>query len=149
MKASDVIPALLMLVLSVAVLIEVWPLEFYGGIPGPAFLPVWLAVAGAILFVLRLAEARRLGGSMAVEWPARDGIRRVVLTFAGLLVVPVITPLLGMVAAMMLFVAYLMLIVLRQRLGPTLATIAVTTGIVYGIFVQWLGIALPPGVLGI
>jgi hypothetical protein len=150
MRASDVVPALLMLVLSAAFVIDTWTLEFYGETtPGPAFLPVWLAIAGGVLFVLRVAEARRLGGGLAVEWPGRDGLRRVILTFAGLIVVPVVTPFIGMIPAMMLFMAYLLLVVLRQRLGPSLATIAVTGGVVYAIFVRWLGIALPAGLLGI
>ncbi len=150
MRISDVVSALLMLVLSAAILVDTWGLEFYGETtPGPAFLPVWLAIAGGVLFVLRLAEARRLAASPAVEWPDRPGLRCVVLTFGGLVAVPIVAPFLGMIVAMVLFMAFLLLVVLRQRPGPSLAAIAITGGLVYAIFVHWLGVALPKGALGI
>lgn len=150
MKRADVVPALLLLALSAAIVVETWPLEFYGETtPGPAFLPVWLAVAGGVLFVLRLAEARRSGASAGTDWPERDGLRSVLLTFAGLVVVPLVSPLVGMMAAIVLFMAFLLLVVIRQPLWPSLLTIAVTGGVVYAIFVRWLGIALPKGVLGL
>ncbi len=150
MRTSDVVSALLMLVLSAAIVVDTWGLEFYGETtPGPAFLPVWLAIAGGVLFVLRLAEARRLAASAAVEWPDGPGLRQVVMTFGGLVAVPLAAPFLGMIVAMVLFMAFLLLVVLRQRPGPSLLAITITGGLVYAIFVLWLGVALPTGILGI
>jgi len=149
MRLGEVIPASLLLVLSAAVFLDTRHLEFFDGIPGPAFLPVWLAIAGCVLFVLRLLEARRLPVSGGAEWPDRGGLRRVILTFAGLVVIPLVAPAIGMLAAIVLFMVFLLIVVLRQRPGPSLLTVAVTAGVVYGIFVLWLGIALPKGFLGI
>lgn len=149
MRMGDVVPALLMLALSAAVFMETRGLEFFDGIPGPAFLPLWLAIAGVVLFVLRLLEARRLPAGGGIDWPDRGGLWRVVLTFAGLVAIPLIAPVLGLMTALALFMAFLLLVVLGQRTGPSLATVAITIGAVYGIFVLWLGIALPKGVLGL
>ena len=149
MRMSDVVPALLMLALSGANALETRSLSFWADTtPGPAFLPVWLAIAGVVLFALRLAEARRLRGAR-VEWPDRAALARVATTFAALLVVPLLTPLLGLVPALALLVAFILLVVLRQALRPSLATVAVTTGLIFVIFVLWLKVPLPKGVLGI
>ncbi len=149
MRLGDIVPASLLLVLSAAVFLDTRNLEFFDGIPGPAFLPVWLAIAGGVLFVLRLLEARRLPAGSSADWPDREGLQRVILTFAGLAAIPLVAPSVGMLAAIVLFIAFLLLVVLRQPLGPSLLTVAVTAGVVYGIFVLWLGIALPKGFLGI
>jgi hypothetical protein len=150
MRPSDVFPALLMLVLSAAIAFDTRSLSFWADTtPGPAFLPVWLAIAGAVLFVLRLAEARRAGSGLPFQWPDRPALGRVAMVFAGLVTVPVLAPLLGLVLALTAFVAFLLLVVLRQALWPSLVTVGVTVGLVYAIFVGWLGVPLPKGVLGI
>jgi putative tricarboxylic transport membrane protein len=150
MRRSDVIPALLVLVLSAAIFIETFHLEYYGEVaPGPAFLPVWLAIGGAVLVMLRLLEARRLAGSAAVEWPDRPGLRRIALIVSGLIAVPLLAPAIGMLPTIFLFMAFLLLVVLQQRVVPSLVTIAITGGLIYGIFVRWLGVSLPIGPLGL
>lgn len=137
-----------MLALSAAIAFETRGLSFWADTtPGPAFVPIWLAVAGVLLFVLRLAEARRSGSG--AEWPDRPALLRVALIFGSLVAVPIVSPLLGLVPALALFVAFLLLVVLRQRLWPSLATLAVTIGLVYAIFVWWLRVPLPAGALGI
>jgi putative tricarboxylic transport membrane protein len=148
MKASDVVPALLMAALSAAIAFDTRGLSFWADTtPGPAFMPVWLALAGVVLVALRLVEARR--ASVAVEWPDRRALLRVGAILGGLVTVPLLTPFLGLVPALALFVAYLLLAVLRQPLWPSLATLAITLGLVYGIFVGWLRVPLPQGILGI
>ncbi|HWM42142.1 MAG TPA: tripartite tricarboxylate transporter TctB family protein [Burkholderiales bacterium] len=148
MKTSDVVPALLLLALSAAIAFDTRSLSFWQDTtPGPAFLPVWLAVAGVVLFVLRLLEARRSPGAMA--WPDRAALVRIAVIFGALAVVPLLSPVVGLVLALALFVAFLLLMVLRQPLWPSLATVAITIGLVYAIFVGWLGVPLPKGMFGI
>jgi putative tricarboxylic transport membrane protein len=149
MKASDVVPAALMLALSGAIALDTRGLSFWDDTtPGPAFLPVWLAIAGAVLFVLRLAEARR-NRAAPVQWPERTAVVRVATIFAGLVAVPVLAPWLGLVPALALLVLFVLLIVLRQGWKPSLFTAAVTLGLIYAIFVGWLGVPLPKGALGL
>jgi len=148
MKASDVVPALLMLALSAAIAFDTRSLSFWADTtPGPAFLPAWLAIAGAALFVLRLVEARR--SPTLIQWPDRAALLRVAAILAALAAVPLVSPLLGLVPALALFVGFLLLVVLRQPIWPSLATLAVTAGLIYAIFVGWLGVPLPRGILGI
>jgi hypothetical protein len=147
---SDVIPALLMLVLSAAIAFDTRSLSFWADTtPGPAFLPVWLAIAGALLFVLRLVEARRTRSAATAQWPDRAALARVAMVVGGLVVVPLIASLAGLVLALGLFVAYLLLMVLRQPLWPSLVAVGITVGLVYTIFVGWLGVPLPRGLIGI
>lgn len=137
-----------MLALSGAIAFETRHLSFWADTtPGPAFLPVWLALAGALLFVLRLLEARRVAS--VVAWPPAAALVRIALVLAGLAAVPLLSPLLGLVPALALFVGFLLLVVLRQPVWPSLATIAITAVLVYGIFVGWLRVPLPRGILGI
>jgi hypothetical protein len=148
MKASDVVPALLLLALSGAIAFDTRGLSFWADTtPGPAFMPVWLALAGAVLALLRLLEARSV--RTRIEWPDRSALARVALVLSGLVGVPLLSLLLGLVASLALFVAFLLLVVLRQPLWPSLATLVITLGVVYGIFVGWLNVPLPKGVLGI
>ena len=71
------------------------------------------------------------------------------MILGGLVAVPLVSPLLGLVPSLALLVAFLLLAILRQPLWPSLATLAVTVGLVYAIFVGWLGVPLPKGILGI
>jgi len=145
---SDVVPALLMLVLSAAIAFDTRSLSFWDDTtPGPAFLPVWLAAAGVVLFVLRLLEARR--SPQAIAWPERAALVRIAVILGALAAVPLLSPVIGLVLALALFVTFLLLIVLRQPLWPSLATVAITAGLVYAIFVGWLGVPLPKGVFGV
>ena len=144
---SDVVPALLMLALSAAIAYDTRSLSFWSDTtPGPAFLPVWLAVAGVVLFVLRLVEARRY--REVIAWPERPALVRIAVIFGVLAVVPLLSTLVGLVLALGLFIAFLLLAVLRQPLWPSLATASITIGLVYAIFVGWLGVPLPKGLIG-
>lgn len=148
MRKSDVVPALLMALVSAAIALDTRGLSFWDDTtPGPAFLPLWLAAAGAVLCVLRLLEARRL--REAVDWPERAALVRIAVIVAALAAVPLLSALVGLVLALALLVALLLLAVLRQPVWPSLATLAVTLGLVYAVFVGWLGVPLPKGLVGI
>jgi len=148
LKPSDVIPALLMLALSAAMALETRSLGYWADTtPGPAFLPVWLAIAGTLLVALRILEARK--SPRRTVWPPPAALIRVAVIVAGLAGVPLLAPLLGLVPSLALFIAFLLLAVLRQPFWPSLAALAITMGLVYGIFVGWLGVPVPKGLLGI
>jgi hypothetical protein len=149
MSMSDVIPAVIMLVLSAIVILATWSLGYWTDFsPGPAFAPVWIGAAGILLVVLRLLEARSAART-GLEWPDRTGLVRIGLTMGGLVALCVLSPIVGMVPSVALFIAFFLLAVARRRLVPTLATVAVTTGLIYGVFVLWLGLRLPTGFFGV
>ena len=146
---SDAIPALLNRALSAGIAVGTRGRCLWGATPpGPAFLPVWLAVAGVALFVLRLVEARRFGGAQ-VHWPDKGALARVATVLGGLVAVPLLAPVVGLVLALGMFVAFLLLAVLRQPLWPSVVAVSITVGLVYAIFVGWLGVPLPKGLIGI
>ncbi|HXF55821.1 MAG TPA: tripartite tricarboxylate transporter TctB family protein [Hyphomicrobiaceae bacterium] len=148
MRIGDYAPAVFILALSALVLVGVWDLAYWSGTaPGPAFLPYWLVAVGLVLSIFGIAEARssRENGPL---WPNRPALVRVVATFAGLITIPTLSPVLGMVPVVMLFITFLLVAVLRRPLLPSILTVAVTGGAIYTIFVWWLGVALPAGPLG-
>jgi uncharacterized membrane protein len=152
MRISNAVPALFILALSALAVFGTWNLGYWRGTtPGPSFLPFWVAGMAVPVVILQLLEASRTAGADAqsgAEWPDRPALMRAVLAFGGLVAIALLTPLLGMVASIVLFVAFLLLAVLRRPLWPSLATVAITSGVIQGIFVWWLGLPLPVGGIG-
>lgn len=150
MKRIDIVTACVMLALSGIVLVETWGLGYWAEFaPGSAFAPVWVAGAGIVLSILLLVEALRGDDDVPADLPTRPAMLRVLGTLAGLWFVIVATPLLGLLTAATLFIVYLLLVVLRRPLLPSLFTTAATMALVAGVFVAWLNIAFPKGPFGI
>ncbi len=149
MRRIDLITACVMLVLSGMVLAESRALPFWSEFaPGSAFMPVLVAAAGAGLAVLLGLQAWREAGGPA-HLPDAAGFARAVSTMAGLWGVVVLTPWLGLLPAAVLFMVFLLLVVLRRPLLPSLFATALTSMLIWGVFIGWLGVALPRGPLGI
>ncbi len=55
---------------------------------------------------------------------------------------------LGFAVSGIIFMLVLLLVVLRRRIVPSLATTAITVAMIQGIFVQWLSVKLPTGPWG-
>jgi hypothetical protein len=77
------------------------------------------------------------------------GMKRVGTAFLGLIAFSAVSPLLGMVPSAALFVVLFLYGLLARPLISTLVTAAVTTGMIYVIFVWWLNVNLPTGYFGI
>jgi len=152
MRVSDAIPALFILSLSALAVFGTWDLGYWSGTTlGPSFLPIWVAGLTVPVVVLQLIEAWRAHGDDAhsgAEWPDWPALLRAALAFCGLVVIALLTPLLGMVPGIVLFVAFLLIVVLRRPLWPSLAAVVVTGGVIQGIFVWWLRLPLPVGIIG-
>jgi putative tricarboxylic transport membrane protein len=149
-RATNLIVALVLLALSAIVLVGTWDLPYWADFaPGSAFAAFWIAAAGVVL-AGALAIATIMGDRAEPRsFPDRRSIGRVVALSAGLwLMVPLI-PLLGFVLTGILFCLFVLLAIERQPLVPSLLTTAVVTGLVYGVFIAWLRIALPTGLFGI
>jgi len=150
MKMSEVVPPLLMLALSAVIVLGTWHLGYWKDTTaGPAFAPVWVAGAGALLAILQLRSVRSAGGAEAYDWPDAAGMKRVAATFFGLVAFSAVSPFLGMVPSTALFMVLFLYGLLARPLAPTLFTAAVTTGMIYVIFVWWLNVGLPTGYFGI
>ena len=150
MRMSDVVPPLIMLALSAVLVFGTWHLGYWRETtPGPAFAPVWLAAVGALLAILQLRSVRSAGGAGAYDWPDAVGMKRVATAFFGLVIFAAVSPLLGMVPSVALFVVLFLYALMGRPLVPTLMTAAVTAGMIYFIFVRWLDVSLPTGYFGI
>ena len=150
MKTIDIVTALIVLALSVAVMIGTHQLEYWSEFaPGSAFAPFWVGIAGIVLSLLLLFTALRREQHEPHNFPDRHGFLRVVEVAAALWIMLLAVPVLGLILSGVVFCLFLLLAVERRPLIPSLATTAITVGIVYGVFIAWLGISLPQGVLGI
>ena len=148
MKVSEVVPPLLMIALSAVLVLGTWHLGYWRDTtPGPAFAPVWLAAAGVLLALLQL-RAVRSAGDGAYDWPDAVGMKRVAATFLGLVVFSFLSPVLGMVLCIALFVVLFLYGLMARPLVPSLITTVLTTAVVYFIFVRWLDVGLPTGYFG-
>jgi len=149
MKRFDIASAAVMLVLAALVVAGTPELDFWDEVgPGSRFMPVWVAGVTAVLSLLLMLEARRRAGD-PVDWPDRAGLRRVASTFAGIIAFVLAAPWLGFVVTTALFVVALLLIVERRPLLPSLVSGLVTAALIHAIFIAWLSIALPKGILGV
>lgn len=143
---SDVFPPLVMLALSAVVVFGTWHLGYWTNTTaGPAFAPVWVAAAGTLLALLQLRSVRSAASAEVYDWPDATGIKRVAITFFGLVAFSVLSPFLGMVPSAALFVFLFLYGLLARSLVSSLITTAATTLLIYGIFVWWLNVGLPAG----
>lgn len=150
MKRLDFITAAAMLLLAVAVIYETGSLNYWDDItPGSRFMPLWISAATIVLSGLLVLEAVRNDSGMPVDWPDADGRRRVVLTMLAVFGFVGFAPWLGFVAGSAVFVLVLLIGVLRKPILPSALTAVVSAGIIQAVFVQWLSVALPKGVLGL
>ena len=150
MRMSEVVPPLVMLALSAVLVFGTWHLGYWNDTtPGPAFAPVWVAAAGALLALLQLRSVRSAGRAGVYDWPDAVGMKRVAATFLGLVLLLTVSPVLGMVPGVALFMVLFLCVLMRRPLVPSLFTAAVTTGLIYVIFVRWLDVNLPTGYFGI
>jgi putative tricarboxylic transport membrane protein len=149
-KRLEQVTAVLVLALAAIAIFGTGRLAFWQGTsPGPRFMPLVVAAFCGVLAVLLFLEATRRASEEPVEWPDREGAVRVTLTAAAIIGYIALAPLLGFVVGSAVFVLILLLAVLRSRLLPSLLTAAISAGIIQGVFVTWLGTALPRGIFGL
>jgi len=120
------------------------------GVPGPGFLPRWIAAGliGAGLMLTAQALRTRAAPLEPIEWPDRRGWRRVALMLGALAVSLVLLDKLGFLVTTTLFVA-VVIFGLGVRSWRTLATVPLIAAIgLYTVFAVWLSVPLPKGILG-
>lgn len=149
MRLADAAPGLFMIALAGAIILGTAGLSYWSGItPGPRFFPVWLSGAGIAVGLAFLVAVRRGEAGGTLDLPDAAAAVRVGLVILAMVGLPLTAPVLGMVASVGLLVAFLLLVVLRQRLVPSLVTTAIIVLGVELIFVRWLKVPLPsPGFL--
>ena len=150
MKQAEIATALVMIALAGVVVLGTRDLPYWAEFaPGGAFAPVWVAVVTTGLATLLIVTALRRRTAPALDWPDRRGAWRVGLTAGGLWLVLALAPWLGLMPAVTAFTALLLLVVLRRPVLPSLLATAAITALVYGVFVAWLKVPMPTGILGL
>jgi putative tricarboxylic transport membrane protein len=104
------------------------------------------ALVGGTLMLLGLAHAR--APVAAADWPDAAGARRVLAVLALLVVYVVLLPSLGFLVATALFALPLVRALGAASWPRAGLTAAAMAGASHVVFKHWLGMPLPPGVLG-
>ena len=122
---------------------------FLDGVPGPGFLPRWVAGGLVLMGLFLTAKAIRPGAALtkAIAWPYAGAWRRVAVMLGALALGLVLLDKLGFVIITTVFMAVVMYS-LGVRSWRLLATVPVLTAVaLYVIFAVWLRVPLPKGVL--
>jgi hypothetical protein len=113
--------------------------------PGPAFMPLWLGVLGAVLAAFIAVRARTASPAPPAELRAEA---RVALAVLGVGAALVAVPLLGFVTALAAYLLFFTLFLVHLRLPVALATSFAVAGFIYLVFARLLGVPFPVGPLG-
>ncbi|MEQ1955023.1 tripartite tricarboxylate transporter TctB family protein [Mesorhizobium yinganensis] len=147
---SHFITAVSMLVICIGLVITGYNLLYWDGFaPASGFAPIWVGIAGILLSGLMLFGIGTGGFPDESSVPNRDEMYRVGATTLGLWLFVALAPVLGTLPTALLFMIFMLLGVLRRPLVPSAAAALATAALVYGIFVAWLKVPLPTGILGI
>lgn len=150
LKRAEQGAAAVMLLLALGVVWFTRNLGFWAGItPGARFVPLLVAGAATVLAVLLFVQAARSDGEEQVDWPRGAGLARVCGMVAAILIFALAGGMTGFVAASFLFVLGTLLLVLRRPLLPSLLSATITTALIWGLFIGWLGVRLPVGPFGV
>jgi phosphatidylserine synthase len=150
MRGVNIATALVFLALSAVLVTGTWDLPYWSDFaPGPAFAAIWTAAAASLLALMLLIQEQRMPSLEPADWPGRSAFMRVVITTAALCVTLVLAPTLGFPVTVALLTFFVLTVVERRRLVPSLIVTALTTALIHGVFVAWLNVALPKGILGI
>lgn len=144
MRRLEIVPGLFMIAASLAVILGTGGLAVWDGItPGARFFPLVVGGVGIVLALLFLWQQWRGTDRLSVDVPGRDALIRVVLTVAGLVALASGAPLIGLVPMLAVFSGFMLLVVLRQAMLPTMLTTLVIAGGTHLVFVRWLAVPLP------
>jgi len=150
MRRAEQISAVVLFVLSVLLGREALHLSYWAGphVPGPGFLPFWVA-AGLMVGAVGVLVAGRRNREGDVAWFANREARARLLFLALLttLLVFAVWPL-GMLLAIGLYLLIFLMIFMPGRWAIIVIMAVVTPLAVHLIFERWLLVPLPKGVFG-
>ena len=151
MRSADRITAALLLAFAVA--FSAGALKQYqwwgpGG-PGPAFLPFWLGLVMACLAAMMLTRSLREKNAGAAWLPRGEGLHDMLVVLAVTVVFVATLKVTGMVLGTALYLAVLVRYLGRHRWWVTLGIALGAAFFNWLVFVHWLRVPFPEGVLWI
>ena len=151
MRSADRVTAVLLLAFSVA--FAAGALKHYSwwgpGGPGSAFLPFWLGLVMALLAVMMLLKSLKEKNPGEAWLPRGEGLRHMLVVLGVTVVFVALLRVLGMVLGTALFLAFLMRYLGRHRWWVIAAVAVGAAGFNYLVFVHWLRVPFPEGMLWI
>jgi hypothetical protein len=148
-RSADRVTAVLLFALSAA--FAAGALKYYSwwgsGGPGSAFLPFWLAlVMGALSLVMFVRSLRQ--ADPGAEWfPRGEGLRDMLVVLGATVAFIGLLNVTGMVIGTALYLAGLVWYLGRHRWWVTLGVALAAAGFNWLVFVHWLRVPMPEGVL--
>ena len=144
MKRLEQIIAIIVLLLAVVIVLSTGELTIWDDFaPGSRFMAIIVAGASAVLALLLFREAKHRSTEDQVGWPeGRDRLRVMLLGVAVVAFVSM-AAWTGFVVSVFAFVAITLYLILRRPLFPSLVAATITAGLIYSVFIAWLGIRLP------
>ena len=147
MRLANLIGGVFVLILGLAVVFFSSQLTYYSEFgPGPGFLPLWVGIiisACGIYVVIDLL--RKQGGKEEFFKPrARLGLQ----IFIAILITFLLLPLLGFAIGLALFIGVTMRMMGKHRWALCGLTAIITAIGIHFIFISWLTIPLPRGLIG-
>jgi hypothetical protein len=147
MRIADLIGGVIVLLLGLAVIFFSSQLEYYSEYgPGPGFLPLWVGIiiAGCAIYVIIdvLKKHHKIGTFFKPR--TKLGLHVLVIIFITFLLLP----LLGFSIGLALFVGITMRIMGKHRWLSCSLTAVVTAICIHLVFISWLTIPLPQGLIG-
>lgn len=151
MRNADRITAGLLLAFAVA--FSAGALKYYSwwgpGGPGSAFLPFWLGVVMALLAVMMFVKNLKEKNPGEAWLPRGEGLRHMLVVLGVTVVFVAALKVVGMILGTALFLVALMRYLGGHRWWVTVAIAAAAAGFNYLVFVHWLRVPFPEGMLWI
>ncbi len=151
MRSADRVTAALLLAFAVA--FSVGALKQYqwwgSGGPGPAFMPFWLGLVMALLALVLLLRSLKEQSPGAAWLPRGEGLRDLLVVLAATVAFIALLKVTGMIIGTALYLAFLVRYLGRHRWWVTLSVAVAAAGFNWLVFVHWLRVPMPEGMLWI
>ena len=147
LRNGDVLSAAALAALGVYVFMEAWNWPYYNDDgPGPAFFPIWYAVAMVVLSLALIGmTVAKLPKAASPDWP---GVSRALITWAAFAISAVLMNWLGFMVSFALLAFFIITYVFRQPAAGAAVVAVVAAVAFYLVFPFALSVPLPTGVLG-
>jgi putative tricarboxylic transport membrane protein len=150
-RSADRVTAALLLAFAVA--FSVGALKQYqwwgSGGPGPAFMPFWLGVVMALLALTMLLRSMKPQDPGGAWFPRGEGLRDMLVVLAATIAFVALLNVTGMIIGTALYIAFLVRYLGRHRWWVALVIALAAAGFNWLVFVHWLHVPMPEGLLWI
>jgi hypothetical protein len=140
------------LLLALAVAFSAGALKYYSwwgpGGPGSAFLPFWLGVVMALLALMMLIRNLKEKNPGEAWLPRGEGLTHMLVVLGVTVVFVALLKVVGMILGTAFFLVVLIRYLGRHRWWMTVVIAVAAAGFNYLVFVHWLRVPFPEGMLG-